>query len=102
MKRDKFPVVNFSLSGAECYVTDFIEIGNPRLKKIASNLNVKDVDDAIFKASRFVARRIRYPLDYRGRPTAAKQLKVFKWWNGLYLEDRHINYGWLTPSECEH
>ena len=93
------PIVDLGLLNAKCYITDFIQVNNPELKCIADSIRAKTVEDMILKVLRFVARSIEYPLDYRGRPTAARHVKVFKWWNGFYLADLTSEYGWFFPNQ---
>ncbi len=95
----QIPIVNFGLCGAERYVTDWIQINNPVLRAIAKDLKGDTAEDVISSAAAFVAKHLEYPLDYRGRPTASQHIKLFKWWNGFYLEDRSEDYGWLLPNE---
>lgn len=98
-RKKKVPMVNFGLLGEENYVTDYIQVGNSKLKRIASRLHGKTVDEVIDAVARYVARNVKYPLDRRGRPSAARHAKVFKWWNGLYFVDCDFDYGWLFPNQ---
>ena len=98
----KIPTVKYGLLGEENYITDFIQVENPKLQRIARALRGRTVDEKIQSVVHYVAANLEYPLDYRGRPTGARSVKVFKWWNGFYLADKNLDYGWLLPSQtCE-
>jgi len=97
---ENIPVVDFGLLGAECFVTEFIQVDNPVLRRIVNGFRAKTLDEAIAKAQEYVAKTLEYPLDFRGRPSASRQLKIFKWWNGFYLEEKNQDYGWLRPAEA--
>ena len=95
----KIPIVDFGLLNEKCYITQFIQVDNPELRSIAESIKAKTAEEIILQVLRFVAKSIEYPLDYRGRPTAARHIKVFKWWNGFYLADLNSEYGWLFPNQ---
>lgn len=95
----RIPIVDASLLGAENWITDFIQVGNPKLRRIAAHIRGDCPDEIIQSVMAYVAKKIRYPLDFMGRPTAAHSAKVYKWWNGLYLHSRNSDYGWLFPSQ---
>lgn len=94
----KIPIVNFGLLGEENYVTDFVQVHNPALKRVAAKFPA-DVDGAIKAVAAYVAGKLEYPLNYRGRPTGDRATKVFKFWNGFYLMDKDLDYGWLLPNQ---
>jgi len=97
---EEVPVVDFALLGEEYYVTDYIQVENPKLKAIALKLKGKTLRQTVANVNRYVAKSLRYPLDYKGRPTASRHVKVFKWWNGLYHHDPgEERYGWLFPNQ---
>jgi len=97
-KQSKIPTVNFGLLGEENYVTDYIQVENPAMQRIARRFP-KETDRVIEAVAMYIAKKLEYPLDYRGRPTAARNTKVFKFWNGFYLTDENLDYGWLLPSQ---
>ena len=68
-KQSKIPTVNFGLLGEENYVTDYIQVDNPAMQRIASKFPA-DIDQAIKAVATYIAKKLEYPLDYRGRPTA--------------------------------
>jgi hypothetical protein len=97
-KQSEIPTVNFGLVGEEKYVTAYIEVDNVVMRRIARSLpNGKD--RVIRAVAAYIAKSLEYPLDYRGRPTAARNTKLFKFWNGFYLTDETEDYGWLLPSQ---
>jgi len=69
------------------------------IASIAESISAESEEDLIMQVLSFIAKTIEYPLDYRGRPTAARHIKVFKWWNGFYLADQNSEYGWLLPNQ---
>ena len=83
----------------ESLVTDFIQVGNPRLREIAKHIRAKTARGIVSSVSKFVAKNVEYPLDYRGRPSAARSARIFRWWNGFYLTDVSTGYGWLLPNQ---
>ena len=98
----KAPTVNFSLFGEEWLITDYIQVSNPQLRRIARKIKGKNRDEIILKVVEWVAENIEYPLDYRGRPNAAQYAKKFKWFDGVYLAetpDELRRYGWLFPNQ---
>lgn len=95
----EIPIVELGLLREKCYITDFIQVDNPELKRIADSINATSETEVILQVSRFIAKNIEYPLNYRGRPTAARHIKLFKWWNGFYLADLTSEYGWLFPNQ---
>jgi len=94
----RVPVVNWGLLGEENYVTDYVQVDNPALKRIAKGFP-NELEGAVKAVARFVAGHVEYPLNHRGRPTATRNVKVFRWWNGFYLADREDDYGWLFPNQ---
>jgi len=98
-KQNEIPTVSFGLLGEENYVTAYIQVENPAMQRIASRFPAEP-DQAIKAVAAYVAKKLEYPLDYRGRPTAARNTKVFKFWNGFYLTDENVDYGWLLPSQA--
>ena len=98
-KQSEIPTVNFGLLGEENLVTDFIQVDNPVMQRIAARFPA-DRDSAIKAVAAYIAKKLEYPLDYRGRPTAARNTKLFKFWNGFYLTDENVDYGWLLPSQA--
>ena len=94
------PVVDFAVLGEEYYVTDYIQVDNPRLQEVAAKLKGKTAMETVRKVNRYVARKLTYPMDRRGRPNASRHVKVFKYWNGLYHCDTgEKHYGWLLPNQ---
>jgi len=93
------PIVDLGLLSEKYYITDYIQVGNPELRSIAESISAENEEDLIMQVLSFIAKTIEYPLDYRGRPTAARHVKVFKWWNGFYLADQNSEYGWLLPNQ---
>jgi len=98
-KQSKIPTVNFGILSEENYVTDYIQVRNPAMERIARRFP-SETDRAIKAVATYIAKKLEYPLDYRGRPTAARNTKVFKFWNGFYLTDETLDYGWLLPSQA--
>ena len=98
-EKKRIPIVDLGLVEEEYYITDYIQVDNPRLRRIAASVKAKTVKGVIKQVLKFVAKSIEYPLDYKGRPTAARHVKVFKWWNGFYLADISSGYGWLFPNQ---
>jgi hypothetical protein len=98
-KQSEIPTVNFGLVGEENFVTDYIQVSSPSMVRIASSLP-NGTDRVIRAVAAYIAKSLEYPLDYRGRPTAARNTKVFKFWNGFYLTDENLDYGWLLPSQA--
>jgi len=98
-KQNEIPTVNFGLLGEENYITDYVQVHNPKLQRIAKRLRGKTNDQIITAVASYVAKNIKYPLDRHGKPTAATHTKCFKWWNGLYLTDVDFDYGWLFPNQ---
>lgn len=98
------PTVNTTLLGEECYITDFIQTDNPTLVKIAETLKAQP-RDTVRTVFDYVCREIKYPLNFRGKPAIERAIKLFKWWDGLYLFEQDQKYGWLKPRqtlEVEH
>jgi hypothetical protein len=98
-KQSEIPTVNFGLLGEENYVTAYIQVDNVVMRRIASSFP-NETDRVIRAVAAYIAKQLEYPLDYRGRPTAARNTKVFKFWNGFYLTDETEDYGWLLPSQA--
>jgi len=95
---EKIPTVNTALLGEECYVTDFVQVDNPELIRIATALKAWR-QDPVRAAFDYVCKEIKYPLNFRGRPAVERHIQAFKWWDGLYLFDEYTKYGWLTPGQ---
>jgi hypothetical protein len=98
-KQSEIPTVNFGLVGEENFVTDYIQVSSPAMQRIARSLP-NGTDRVIRAVAAYIAKSLEYPLDYRGRPTAARNTRVFKFWNGFYLTDENLDYGWLLPSQA--
>jgi len=96
----KVPSVNFGLLGEECEVTDFIQLDNVAVCRAAGQIKSADVDDAIAKCAMYVARKVRYALNYRGKPSCIRHTRVFKYHGSIYLADTGEKpYGWLMPNQ---
>jgi len=94
----KVPTVITALLGEECYVTDFVQVDNPELSRIAVALKAWR-QDSVRGVFDYICKQIKYPLNFRGKPAVERRIKLFKWWNGLYLFDEYTKYGWLTPGQ---
>ena len=94
------PTVNFGLLGEACVVTDYIQLNNIVVREAANNIKAAGVNDAIGKVALYVARKIRYALNYKGKPSCIRHTQVFKYHGSIYLVDTGERfYGWLFPNQ---
>lgn len=88
--------------GEHYYVTDYIQVNNPQLQEIAAQIQGRNETEIIKKTAEWVARNLEYPLDYKGRPTAAQIAKAFRWFGENYLVETPNelrDYGWRFPNQ---
>jgi hypothetical protein len=96
------PRVNFGLLGEEYYVTDFIQVKNPRMQEIARKIKAEDVNQAITRCAEYTSKAIHYALDSNQRPAPCRHTKVFKFFGPIYLVDTgECPYGWLLPNQSD-
>jgi hypothetical protein len=86
--------------GEEYRVTDFIQVQNPLLERVAAELQGKTINHVIARVARFIAENVQYALDRKGHPTACRHTCVFKYHGPIFLTDTgELSYGWLFPNQ---
>lgn len=83
-------------------VRDFIMVRNPELREVAGKLKGRMKRQSALNVVKFVARNFEYPFDWKARPTTARYVKVFRFWNGFYLYENFTDYAWLFPNQLLH
>jgi len=99
MGKRRIVEVDTTLFGERYDVREFIQVDNPDIMDLANELKAITLEETVDNILSYVAREIRYPFDYKGKPSTAKKIKAFKWWGTVYLYSDYKEYTWLFPNQ---